>query len=153
MSDEQKGPEPAPDPFALWRQWYEQQQQAWGKGLADTTGSEAFAEMQGKMLETFLAFQKTMRDTSRAQLEALGLATRDDVARLGEIVLGLEEKIDELTDLFRPSVGGTPPSGPRGRGPWARSDARPRRFGPASAPRSARPGDGGSRRSTAKKRR
>jgi polyhydroxyalkanoic acid synthase PhaR subunit len=86
------------DPFALWRQWYEQNQAAWGKGVADATGTEAFAEMQGKMLESLVAFQKTMRDMSRAQLESLGLPTRDDIARLGEIVLGLEEKIDSLGD-------------------------------------------------------
>ena len=123
---------PSADPFALWKQWYEQSEKAWGRSAAEATGTEAFAEMQGKMLESFLAFQKTLRDASRTQFEALGIATRDDVARLGEIVLGLEEKIDQLTDLFRSSVGGTPPSDP---------GARPRR----SAPRSARPGDGRAR--------
>ncbi len=86
------------DPFALWRQWYEANQATWGKGVAGATGTEAFAEMQGKMLESLVAFQKTMRDMSRAQLQALDLPTRDDIARLGEIVLGLEEKIDQLAD-------------------------------------------------------
>ena len=92
MSDEK------PDPFALWRQWYEANQAAWGKSVSDATGTEAFAEMQGKMLESLVAFQKTVRDMSRAQLEALDLPTREDIARLGEIVLGLEEKIDQLAD-------------------------------------------------------
>ena len=100
------------DPFALWRQWYEASQSAWGKGVADATGTEAFAEMQGKMLESIVAFQKTMRDMSRAQLEALDLPTRDDIARLGEIVLGLEEKIDQLADrlsrLDRPKAAPRP---------------------------------------------
>lgn len=94
MSDDTK----QPDPFALWKQWYEQNEEAWGKRVAEATGTAAFAEMQGKMLESFLAFQKTLRDANRAQLEALGLPTRDDIARLGEIVLGLEEKIDQLKD-------------------------------------------------------
>jgi len=101
------------DPFVLWRQWYEANQNAWGKGVADATGTEAFAEMQGKMLESLVAFQKTMRDMSRAGLEALDLPTREDIARLGEIVLGLEEKIDQLPDrlarLERPPTR----SGPR----------------------------------------
>lgn len=96
------------DPFALWKQWYEQNEKSWGRSVAEATGTEAFAEMQGKMLESFLAFQKTARDASRAQLEALGLPTRDDIARLGEIVLGLEEKIDQLADrmahLDRPAT-------------------------------------------------
>lgn len=98
MTDERERQEATSDPFALWKQWYEQNEQAWGKGVAEATGTASFAEMQGKMLESFLAFQKTVRDASRAQLEALGLPTRDDIARLGEIVLGLEEKIDQLGD-------------------------------------------------------
>lgn len=129
MSDDTK----QPDPFALWKQWYEQNEEAWGKRVAEATGTAAFAEMQGKMLESFLAFQKTLRDANRAQLEALGLPTRDDIARLGEIILGLEEKIDELKDLVRPSPGETPRAG---------AAARPRR----SAPRSAQPGNERSRR-------
>lgn len=98
MTNEQGRQEATTDPFALWRQWYEQNHEAWGKGAVDATGTEAFAEMQGKMLASMVAFQKTMRDVSRAQLEALELPTRDDIARLGEIVLGLEEKIDLIAD-------------------------------------------------------
>jgi polyhydroxyalkanoic acid synthase PhaR subunit len=104
MTNEQRDPGAPTDPFALWKQWYEQNEKAWGSSVAQATGTEAFAEMQGKMLESFLAFQKTLRDASRAQLEALGLPTRDDVARLGEIVLGLEEKIDQLAERLAPPV-------------------------------------------------
>jgi polyhydroxyalkanoic acid synthase PhaR subunit len=101
------------DPFALWRQWYEANQAAWGKGVGEATGTEAFAEMQGKMLESLVGFQKTMRDMGRAQLEALDLPTREDIARLGEIVLGLEEKVDQLVDrmarLERPAAAAKRP--------------------------------------------
>jgi polyhydroxyalkanoic acid synthase PhaR subunit len=117
MTSEQKDPGAPSDPFALWKQWYEQNEEAWGKRVAEATGTTAFAEAQGKMLESFLAFQKTLRDASRTQLEALGLPTRDDVARLGEIVLGLEEKIDRIADRIgalepaprRPAAKRTPP--------------------------------------------
>jgi polyhydroxyalkanoic acid synthase PhaR subunit len=102
------------DPLALWKQWYEQNEKAWGRSVAEATGTEAFAEMQGKMLESFLAFQKTLRDASRQQLEALGLATRDDVARLGEIVLGLEEKVDQVIDRLDRSA---PPAARAARAP------------------------------------
>jgi polyhydroxyalkanoic acid synthase PhaR subunit len=87
-----------PDPFEIWRQFYEATEQTWGKALQEAMSSQAFAEASGKMLETFLAFQKMLRDSATAQLAAFNLPTRDDVARLGELLVGLEEKVDQLHD-------------------------------------------------------
>ncbi len=97
MSDEKSEGAQA-DPFALWRQWYEASEKAWGKAAADATDTEAYAALQGRMLESYLAFQKTARGMATAQLETMNLASRDDVARLGELILGLEEKVDQLMD-------------------------------------------------------
>lgn len=89
---------PPPDPFEMWRKFYEANERDWMKAAQETTSSEAFAEMQGRMLDTFLAFQKGARDAMNTQLANLNLPSRDDVARLGELILGLEEKIDQLDD-------------------------------------------------------
>jgi polyhydroxyalkanoic acid synthase PhaR subunit len=86
------------DPFELWRQIYETNERAWNTVLERTMASPAFAESSGKVLETFLAAQKTVRDNMRAYLEAINVPTREDIARLGELVVGLEEKIDQLDD-------------------------------------------------------
>jgi hypothetical protein len=43
------------------------------------------------------------------QLATLNLPSRDDVARLGELILGLEEKIDQLDDRLA-ATGGRPAS-------------------------------------------
>ena len=45
-----------------------------------------------------LAYQKLMRDAMSSQLSALNLPTRDDVGRLGELVVSLEEKVDQLDE-------------------------------------------------------
>jgi polyhydroxyalkanoic acid synthase PhaR subunit len=89
---------PSGDPFEAWRKFYEANEQIWSKAARETTNTEAFAEAQGRMLETFLAFQKTARDTMSAQLATMNLPSRDDVARLGELIVGLEEKVDRLED-------------------------------------------------------
>jgi polyhydroxyalkanoic acid synthase PhaR subunit len=86
------------DPFEAWRKFYEANEQIWSKAARETTNTEAFAEAQGRMLETFLAFQKTARDTMSAQLATMNLPSRDDVARLGELIVGLEEKVDRIED-------------------------------------------------------
>lgn len=113
---------PPPDPFEMWRKFYEANETAWTKAAQETTSSEAFAEMQGRMLETFLAFQKGARDAMNTQLATLNLPSRDDVARLGELILGLEEKIDRLDDLVA-AMGGKP----RAPTASARAKATPRR--------------------------
>ena len=86
------------DPFEAWRKFYEANEQIWAKAAKDTTNTAQFAEMQGKMLETFLTFQRAARDGMNAQLATMNLPSRDDVARLGELILGLEEKIDAIDD-------------------------------------------------------
>ena len=45
-----------------------------------------------------LAAQKSVRDNMRAYLEAMNVPTREDIARLGELVVGLEEKSDQIAD-------------------------------------------------------
>jgi hypothetical protein len=78
----------------------------------------AFAEQSGKFMETMLAAQKTVRENMRAYLESINVPTREDIARLGELIVGLEEKIDQLDDrlgsieqLLIRQVGSTRPAG------------------------------------------
>jgi polyhydroxyalkanoic acid synthase PhaR subunit len=96
-SSENQSPRP-PDPFELWRQIYETNERAWNTVLERTVSNPAFAESSGKVLETFLSAQKTVRDNMRLYLEQINLPTREDIARLGELIVALEEKVDQLDD-------------------------------------------------------
>ena len=87
-----------PDPFELWRQIYETNERAWSAVLERTVNNPAFAESTGKILETFLSAQKTVRENMRSYLEQINLPTREDIARLGELIVALEEKVDQLDD-------------------------------------------------------
>jgi polyhydroxyalkanoic acid synthase PhaR subunit len=89
---------PNPSPFELWRQIYETNERAWNAVLERTVNNPAFAESSGKILETFLSAQKTVRDNMRQYLEQVNLPTREDIARLGELIVSLEEKVDQLDD-------------------------------------------------------
>jgi polyhydroxyalkanoic acid synthase PhaR subunit len=86
------------DPFETWRQLYDANERAWSSALEQAMGSDEFGEASGKMLETMLAAQKSVRDNMRTYLETMNVPTREDIARLGELVVGLEEKIDQLGD-------------------------------------------------------
>jgi polyhydroxyalkanoic acid synthase PhaR subunit len=86
------------DPFELWRQIYDTNERAWNSILERTVNNPAFAEQTGKVLETFLAAQKTVRDNMRSYLEQINIPTREDITRLGELIVSLEEKVDQLDD-------------------------------------------------------
>ena len=88
----------APDPFEMWRQLYDANERAWSSALEQAMGSPEFSESSGKLLETLLAAQKSVRDNMRTYLETMNVPTREDIARLGELVVGIEEKIDQLAD-------------------------------------------------------
>jgi polyhydroxyalkanoic acid synthase PhaR subunit len=87
-----------PDPFELWRQIYDTNERAWNAVLERTVNNPAFAESSGKLLETFLSAQKTVRDNMRMYLEQINVPTREDVSRLGELIVALEEKVDQVDD-------------------------------------------------------
>ena len=134
----------ATDPFEAWRQLYDTNERAWSAALEQAMGSPEFGESSGKLLETMLAAQKSVRDNMRTYLETMNVPTREDIARLGELVIGLEEKIDQLADRLdaieeairaRPA-GPTGPAGPAGpTGPAGR-------VGPAGAAGRAKPAKG-----------
>jgi ribosomal protein L12E/L44/L45/RPP1/RPP2 len=39
-----------------------------------------------------------VRENMRSYLEQINLPTREDIARLGELIVALEEKVDQLDD-------------------------------------------------------
>jgi polyhydroxyalkanoic acid synthase PhaR subunit len=97
-SSENQSSRRPPDPFELWRQIYDTNERAWNAVLERTVNNPAFAESSGKILETFLSAQKTVRDNMRMYLEQVNLPTREDISRLGELIVSLEEKVDQLDD-------------------------------------------------------
>lgn len=97
-SEPSQQPFSSSDPFELWRQVYEANERAWNSALERAMSTPAFAESQGKLLETMLQAQKAVRDNMRTYLETINVPTREDIARLGELVVGLEEKVDQVLD-------------------------------------------------------
>ena len=112
----------AVDPFETWRQLYDANERAWTTAIGEAMDSPEFADSSGKMLETMLAAQKAVRENMRTYLETMNVPTREDIARLGELIVGLEEKVDQVVDRLDDleaavravPAGSTGPAGPAG---------------------------------------
>jgi polyhydroxyalkanoic acid synthase PhaR subunit len=88
----------ASNPFEVWKQIYEANERAWNSALEKAMASPNFAEAQGRLLESLLAAQKSVRDNTRTFLQAMNVPTREDIIHVGELITALEEKIDQLDD-------------------------------------------------------
>ena len=94
----QKGEVPYTEPFTFFRDWYNATNETWSKFVEEYIGSEQFMESSTPFLESYASFFKTFRRANEEFFKNLQLPTRSDVARVAELVIALEEKVDQLDD-------------------------------------------------------
>ncbi|MBO9541615.1 hypothetical protein J7643_13590 [bacterium] len=88
------------DPFAAWKQMFDQFEQAFSKPLQETLNSEAFAATLGDTRERQIASQQAMREGMEKYLQSMRVPTKSDHAALAAQVVALETKIEALEDRF-----------------------------------------------------
>lgn len=88
------------DPFTLFYEWYNTMSRPWSKMVEDVIGSERFLEVSGPLLENHSRFVSTLRQLSEAYCKLLRVPTMSDIARVAELVVGLEEKVDNIEDAI-----------------------------------------------------
>ncbi len=94
----QKGEVPYTEPFTFFRDWYDATNETWSKFVEEYIGSEQFMETSTPFLESYASFFKTFRRANEEFFKNLQLPTRSDIARIAELVIALEEKVDQLDD-------------------------------------------------------
>ena len=88
------------DPFTFFKQWYESSQEAWSKAIDDIIGNEKFVEAASHYMESYTTFYKNFRTLNEDYFSHLQLTTRSDVARVAEMIIALENKVDSIQDAF-----------------------------------------------------
>lgn len=86
--------------FAFFKQWYDATNESWSKEVGDLFASDQFMEAVSQFLESYAGFAKMTRRASEEYFKSLQLPTRSDIARLAELIIALEEKVDRLDDDF-----------------------------------------------------
>lgn len=88
------------DPFTLFRQWYEATSEQWSKSVEQIIGSEQFLEATAPFTESYTSLVRAFRRASEEYFQQLQLPTLSDIARVAELVVNLEEKVDKIDDAF-----------------------------------------------------
>jgi len=94
------------DPFTFFKEWYEKTSETWAKVVDEMLGSEKFIQSASPFLEVYATFTKTLRRANEEYFRNLQLPTRSDLARVAEMVVTLEEKVDKLDDAFESQQDG-----------------------------------------------
>ena len=87
------------DPFTLWRDFYNRAEQAWTESVQRSISTPTFAETMGQTSQTLLNNLEVWRNfAERYVTEVWNLPTRNDLGRLGEVVVAIDAKADDLDD-------------------------------------------------------
>ena len=88
------------DPFTFFRNWYNATSEQWSKAVEEAIGSEKFLAYSAPFLESYTSLTKTFRKASEEYFKQLQLPTVSDIARVAELVINLEEKVDQIEDTL-----------------------------------------------------
>lgn len=86
------------DPFAFWRSFYEQNEQAWTKFMQQYIGTPEFAANLGTAATQQAMLQNNIRQTALSYLKAAHMPSQEDITRVATLVVGLDAKLDEVQD-------------------------------------------------------
>lgn len=84
------------DPFTFFKQWYDATNETWSSLVGEVIGTEKFMDVSSEFLKTYASFYATMRRASEEYFRNLQLPTRSDIARVAELIVNLEEKVDQI---------------------------------------------------------
>ena len=90
------------DIFSLWPEWSKANQDLWNRMLQSWIETETFAQLLGKAMQNYLtmhdAFGKALQEYMVQALQTMKIASADDITRLAEMIINLENKVDQLAD-------------------------------------------------------
>jgi len=87
------------DPFAFFKQWYDATNETWSTLVGNIIGSENFMEVSSEFLKSYASFYAALRRANEEYFRNLQLPTRSDIARVAELVVNLEDKVDHIDNI------------------------------------------------------
>lgn len=85
---------------AIWKDIYFKTESSFGEAWKKFLETDSFMSALNKTMADYLASSRAARQRFEAMSEFVNYASRQDVARLAELILSLEEKQDTFEDIF-----------------------------------------------------
>lgn len=85
-----------PDLAEVWKELYYGTEKAWADAFKDFISTDTFVNMLDKTLEQYLSYEKMSRESIDKYCEMNPMASKKDIARVAELVVSLEDKLDDM---------------------------------------------------------
>ncbi|CFX05575.1 Uncharacterized [Syntrophomonas zehnderi OL-4] len=85
-----------PDLAELWKEMYFKTEGAWAEALKDFVSTETFIKMLDQTLNQHLSIEKITRQNMDRMFEYSATPSKKDLARIAELVISVEDKVDNL---------------------------------------------------------
>lgn len=83
-----------PNPFEIWKKVYFATEDAITNSVKEAIGTRTYAAVIDSILDNYLTQHKLMSEYNARNLEQTPFPSKNDVARVAELVISLEDKID-----------------------------------------------------------
>ena len=81
-----------------WKRIYSEAEEIWSTTMHETISSDAFAKAMAASREGYLTWNEMSRQALDKTWEQLHIPTVADVARVAELIVGVEEKLEAMGD-------------------------------------------------------
>lgn len=86
------------DPFVVWKSMYSEMEPTLSKSMEKWLESDEYAAFSGQMLSVSLQMEHLMRKNAEQLLKTYNVPTKNDFARVMDLIIGLEAKVDVLEE-------------------------------------------------------
>jgi polyhydroxyalkanoic acid synthase PhaR subunit len=85
-----------PDIVELWKELYFNAEESWSTATRELIASKSFINILDQMRDQYLSFHKISQQNIDQYLEVNPLPSKKDMARIAELIIGLEDKVDNF---------------------------------------------------------
>lgn len=93
-----------PDFVELWKELYFQAEESWANATKEFIGSKNFIGILDEIRDQYLSFHKISQQNTDQYFEANPLPSKKDIARIAELIIGLEDKVDDFDLHFSNNI-------------------------------------------------
>jgi len=94
-----------PDMVGLWKEMYFAAEESWANTTKELITTQNFVSMLDYMRDQYLSYHKVTEQNLDKYFQVNPIPSKKDISRVAELVIGLEDKIDDLDSQFSDSIG------------------------------------------------
>lgn len=93
-----------PDIVELWKELYFNAEESWASATRELIASKSFIQILDQIRDQYLSFYKVSQQNTDQYMEVNPLPSKKDIARIAELIIGLEDKVDNFDLHFSNNI-------------------------------------------------